>query len=75
MDPTAARVRAALHALPIPAEVSAAVVSAWRALSGHDYAWAVRSSATAEDLPSAAGPHGVVGVVAVAFSEGSRSRA
>src|SRR5262245_2993145 len=50
---TAGRVRAALHALPVPPEVSAAVVSAWRALSGPDYAWAVRSSATAEDLPGA----------------------
>src|SRR5215471_13367635 len=50
---TAGRVRATLHALPMPPEVSTAVTSAWRALSGHDYAWAVRSSATAEDLPGA----------------------
>src|SRR5262245_47384887 len=49
---TAGRVRAALRALPIPPEV-AAVVNAWRTLSGPDHAWAVRSSATAEDLPGA----------------------
>jgi pyruvate,water dikinase len=49
----AGRVRAALRALLIPPEVSAAVVRAWLALSGPDHAWAVRSSATAEDLPGA----------------------
>src|SRR5215467_731392 len=47
------RVRAALRALPIPAEVSAAVADAWRTLGGPGHAWAVRSSATAEDLPGA----------------------
>ena len=50
---TAARVRDALRALPVPPEVAAAVGEAWRALSGPDHAWAVRSSATAEDLPGA----------------------
>jgi rifampicin phosphotransferase len=49
----AGRVRSALHALPIPTEVSTAVVDAWRALAGPEHAWAVRSSATAEDLPGA----------------------
>jgi pyruvate,water dikinase len=44
--------RAAQGALPVPEEVAAAIVRAWRAL-GTDHAVAVRSSATAEDLPGA----------------------
>ncbi len=50
---TAGRVRDTLREQPIPPEVAVAVVVAWRALSGPEHAWAVRSSATAEDLPGA----------------------
>ena len=45
-------IRSALDALVIPDEVARAVVSAWGAL-GPEHALAVRSSATAEDLPGA----------------------
>ena len=45
-------VRAQLAAVPLPAEVQAAVVHAWQEL-GKSHAYAVRSSATAEDLPHA----------------------
>ena len=38
---------------PIPAQVANAVVQAYAALPGMDPAVAVRSSATAEDLPEA----------------------
>jgi pyruvate,water dikinase len=48
----AARVRQHLEALAIPAGVRLAVLAAWREL-GAQHAYAVRSSATAEDLPSA----------------------
>lgn len=48
----AERARAAILAAPVPIAVAAAVVGAYRAL-GHDVPVAVRSSATAEDLPSA----------------------
>lgn len=48
----AAAMRAALEQLPIPQEVAAAIVKGWRAL-GSDLPLAVRSSATAEDLPGA----------------------
>ncbi|MGH3913194.1 MAG: PEP/pyruvate-binding domain-containing protein [Pseudonocardiaceae bacterium] len=48
----AGRARAAILAAPVPAAVTAAIVSAYTAL-GKDVAVAVRSSATAEDLPSA----------------------
>jgi phosphohistidine swiveling domain-containing protein len=44
--------RALLEHLPVPPAVQSAVLEAWRALSP-DAAWAVRSSATAEDLPGA----------------------
>jgi pyruvate,water dikinase len=47
-----ARVREHLKALAIPAGVRSAVLAAWRVL-GPRHAYAVRSSATAEDLPSA----------------------
>lgn len=47
-----ARLRAHLAAQPVPAEIHAAAAHAWRAL-GTDKSYAVRSSATAEDLPSA----------------------
>jgi pyruvate,water dikinase len=46
------RVREHLGALAIPAGVRSAVLAAWRGL-GAGHAYAVRSSATAEDLPSA----------------------
>jgi rifampicin phosphotransferase len=45
-------VRAQLASLPLPAGVVAAVLEAWRA-AGADAAYAIRSSTTAEDLPSA----------------------
>ena len=45
-------VREQLASLPLPADVSAAVLDAWRT-AGADHAYAVRSSATAEDLPFA----------------------
>jgi phosphohistidine swiveling domain-containing protein len=56
-SPDAARaaaeaMRRALSGLTMPAEVTAAVVTAWHAL-GPEHALAVRSSATAEDLPGA----------------------
>ncbi len=44
--------RAALGRAPIPPAVADAVLGAWRAL-GTEALWAVRSSATAEDLPDA----------------------
>src|SRR5262249_19683153 len=46
------RIREHLKALAIPAGVRSAVLAAWRVL-GPQHAYAVRSSATAEDLPSA----------------------
>src|SRR5262245_48947291 len=48
----AGALRGALEALPVPEEVARDVVSAWREL-GPDFPLAVRSSATAEDLPGA----------------------
>lgn len=45
-------VREMLASLPLPDDVAEAVLVAWRA-AGADAAYAVRSSATAEDLPSA----------------------
>jgi pyruvate,water dikinase len=47
-----ARIREHLEALPIPAGIRSAVHAAWREV-GTQHAYAVRSSATAEDLPSA----------------------
>lgn len=44
--------RAALASVPIPQPVGRAVIQAWQAL-GTEHALAVRSSATAEDLPGA----------------------
>lgn len=47
-----AKVRTALLTVPLPVEVAQAAVAAWQAVgAGHSYA--VRSSATAEDLPGA----------------------
>ena len=46
------RVREHLGALAMPAGIRSAVLAAWREL-GTGHAYAVRSSATAEDLPSA----------------------
>jgi len=48
----AAKARAAVAAAPVPADIEAEVVGAYRAL-GNDVPVAVRSSATAEDLPTA----------------------
>jgi rifampicin phosphotransferase len=57
----AARLRERLLALPVPADIQRAVVDAWRAhwAGREDIPLAVRSSATAEDLPTAsfAGQH------------------
>ncbi|HXF60790.1 MAG TPA: PEP/pyruvate-binding domain-containing protein, partial [Caldilineaceae bacterium] len=47
-----AAIRAQLKDAPIPAPVAAAIIAAWQA-QGSDFAYAVRSSATAEDLPEA----------------------
>jgi pyruvate,water dikinase len=49
---TGVRIREHLEALAIPADVRSAVLQAWREL-GAEHAYAVRSSATAEDLPTA----------------------
>lgn len=46
------QVREALQSVPIPPEIAEAVVTAWQA-QGADKSYAVRSSATAEDLPDA----------------------
>jgi len=46
------RVRQMLMQIPVPDEVAAAALLAWQAI-GADHAYAVRSSATAEDLPDA----------------------
>lgn len=47
-----ARIQADLAAVAIPDDVATAVLAAWQAL-GAEHAYAVRSSATAEDLPGA----------------------
>ncbi|HWP96903.1 MAG TPA: phosphoenolpyruvate synthase [Syntrophomonadaceae bacterium] len=46
------RIRTHLESLPIPEQISKEIVQAWQQ-SGTQYAYAVRSSATAEDLPGA----------------------
>ena len=46
------QVRTRLSGVPIPSEVADAVVAAWQE-AGSQQAYAVRSSATAEDLPDA----------------------
>lgn len=46
------RIRDHLNTLPVPDRVRASVVSAWRE-TGSEHPYAVRSSATAEDLPTA----------------------
>jgi pyruvate,water dikinase len=46
------RIRDHLTALPVPDAVRATVLAAWRE-AGPEHAYAVRSSATAEDLPTA----------------------
>ena len=46
------RLRALLGAAPVPEDIAAAVLAAWRE-SGEEHSYAVRSSATAEDLPDA----------------------
>ncbi len=45
-------VRNQLGSLPLPEDVTTAILTAWRDI-GTNRAYAVRSSATAEDLPSA----------------------
>jgi pyruvate,water dikinase len=46
------QIRASLKTVPVPDEIATAVVSMWQA-QGSELAYAVRSSATAEDLPDA----------------------
>ncbi len=46
------RIRIHLQQLPIPASVSDAIIQAW-SKQGTEYSYAIRSSATAEDLPNA----------------------
>jgi pyruvate,water dikinase len=50
---TGARIRGWILATPFPAQLEREVVTAWEALGGDAVAVAVRSSATAEDLPDA----------------------
>jgi pyruvate, water dikinase len=50
---TGARIRDWILATPLPAEFEAELVQAWEQLGGNNVAVAVRSSATAEDLPDA----------------------
>ncbi|MCK6521632.1 phosphoenolpyruvate synthase [Myxococcota bacterium] len=45
--------RQLIEAEPVPVEVADALLAAWTELGGPEHAWAVRSSATAEDLPDA----------------------
>ena len=45
-------IRQTIRATPIPADIADAILAAWRRV-GTDEAYAVRSSATAEDLPEA----------------------
>ena len=54
----AAQIRQHLAEVPIPADIADQIISAWQSL-GADLAYAVRSSATAEDQPQAscAGQH------------------
>jgi pyruvate,water dikinase len=65
-----AEIRATIEALDVPEELAAAIAGALAEL-GDPGAWAVRSSATAEDLPSAsfAGQHdsylGLVGLASI----------
>lgn len=53
LERAAERIRSAFLDRPVPDEVIAAITSAYRNLSGDDPSVAVRSSATAEDLPEA----------------------
>jgi len=46
------QVRERLHEVPIPLDVKMALLTTWKA-QGSEHAYAVRSSATAEDLPDA----------------------
>jgi phosphoenolpyruvate synthase/pyruvate phosphate dikinase len=52
LKPAGERIRAHLEALAIPAPIAQAIVQAWRK-TGPDHHYAIRSSATAEDLPGA----------------------
>lgn len=53
LEAAAARIRSLLEQAPMPAGVAEAICSAYRQLEGGAAAAAVRSSATAEDLPEA----------------------
>lgn len=53
LDECSARIRASFRAEPMPEPVRAAIGAAYRALASDDGPVAVRSSATAEDLPDA----------------------
>jgi pyruvate,water dikinase len=46
------QIRELLHAAPVPEESSQTILAAWRDL-GDEHTYAIRSSATAEDLPDA----------------------
>ncbi len=46
------RIRAALTAVPIPSHIAQSILTAWQE-AGTQHSYAVRSSATAEDLPDA----------------------
>src|SRR3954468_7715797 len=48
-----AAIRARIEELPVPDDLAAAIDAAISRLGGPDAGWAVRSSATAEDLPTA----------------------
>jgi pyruvate,water dikinase len=48
-----AAIRARIEELPVPDDVAAAIEAAVSRMGGADVAWAVRSSAMAEDLPAA----------------------
>lgn len=50
--PLGERIRGHLAATPVPPDIEAAIAAAWRQ-TGEGKAYAVRSSATAEDLPTA----------------------
>ncbi len=53
LDAASQEIAALFSAAPIPDEIAGAIISAYTALSGDNLSVAVRSSATAEDLPDA----------------------
>lgn len=52
INPLGQRIRNHLESLPVPEEVQRSIIAAWQT-NGSGKSYAVRSSATAEDLPSA----------------------